>query len=95
MHYIGLGKRPAVAERLAWRPGYDDELVKRKSPLNYIGLGKKSAGDAPERRRYGDARRRRRLAKRAGRRRVRQPARHHWSSSTVDPALLVMGIGRK
>jgi len=91
MHYIGLGKR--LDERSAL---HYVGLGKRKSALNYIGLGKKSTALQALGRHYDDSSDigdvERRVARR-GRRRVKLARR--WSSSTADPALLVMGIGRK
>jgi len=91
MHYIGLGKR-AGGERSALR--YVG-LGKRKSALSYIGLGKKSdvAQLRLDRYRDNDDKVTKRRAPKRGRRRVKFSRR--WSSSRVDPALLVMGIGRK
>ena len=87
MHYIGLGKR--AEERSALR--YVG-LGKRKSALNYIGLGKKAAG---HRQRYDDSRRSVVKRRVPGRGRSRVPMARRWSSTAVDPALLIMGIGRK
>lgn len=94
MRYIGLGKR-AGGERSALR--YVG-LGKRKSALGYIGLGKKSDVAQLQLQRYRDnddklTRVAKRHAPKRGRRRVKFSRR--WSSSRVDPALLVMGIGRK
>jgi len=85
MHYIGLGKRPEDPSALDY-----EGLSKRKSALNYIGLGKKSSALEAERQRYADMIHR--VSKRGGR---RVQLSRRWTSSTVDPALLVMGIGRK
>jgi len=86
MHYIGLGKRSGERSAL----GYEG-LDKRKSALKYIGLGKKKSVTSPvERRRYADSSRR---VSDRGRRRAQ--LRRRWASSTVDPGLLAMGIGRK
>lgn len=91
VHYIGLGKRPAEQSALRYVG-----LGKRKSALSYIGLGKKSTAMQAQRRRHddsGDASDVKRRVSKRGRRRVQ--LRRRWSSSAVDPALLVMGIGRK
>jgi len=91
MHYIGLGKRPAAApERSAL---HYVGLGKRKSALNYIGLGRKRSADQQRYDYANGAKRHVRRATRGARRRVKLGRR--WASSTVDPALLMMGIGRK
>jgi len=73
-----------LAQRSALSEDYDDddELVKRKSALNYIGLGKKSAG--LERRRrllYGDVSRRPQRVSKRGRRIVQ---RHNDVTATLQ-----------
>jgi len=88
MHYIGLGKRSGERSALRYMG-----LGKRKSALSYIGLGKKKGkqqghDDGGEKNEL-----KRRVAKRGNSR--AQPRRRWSSSSTVDPALLAMGIGRK
>jgi len=94
VHYIGLGKRAGQHSALHYVG-----LGKRKSPLSYIGLGKKSGLERVQRQRYDDSMDatdvERRSASKRGRRRVQMNRRWSSSSSTVDPAWLIMGIGRK
>jgi len=96
MHYIGLGKRAGERSAIHYVG-----LGKRKSALNYIGLGKRSGAAAQLQRqghRYRDDGARptsvaRRRAPKRGRRRVK--LRRRYATTAVDPALLVMGIGKK